>query len=477
MKNLLYLAVGILLAAVAGCTVGPDYHRPVSKLADQWATPLAGGETNHPPSDAAWWTTFNDAELNSLVERAVSSNLNLRIATARVREARAARTYAAAGFWPTADSQLSYNRQRLSENGFPPFPAGTPLDWDIYQLGFDATWELDVFGRTRRTVQAADAGVQALEANRRGTVVSLLGEVARNYIEARAFQRRLAIAHNNIRAQQDVVDLTRNRYQAGLSGDLDVQQATALLATTQSQIPSLESGFNQAAYSLAVLLGQPPGSVTNELAMDAPIPATPPEVPAGLPSELLLRRPDIQSAERQLAANTAAIGIAIADLYPRFSLTGAAGLQSVTLGDWFTAGSRFWDIGPTVQWRIFDAGRIRANIRLQNARQEEALASYEQTVLSAMQDVEMALTAYAKEQIRRQSLQQAFDASRQALQISEQLYQNGLTDFLRVLEAQRSLYSNEDALAQSDRTIALDLVTLYKALGGGWQITEQESKK
>ena len=334
-----------------------------------------------------------------------------------------------------------------------------------------------MFGGTRRAVEAATADLAAAEYGRRDVLVSLLGEVARNYVEARGFQRRLAIARENIRAQADVLELTRERYHAGLSSDLDVQQAAALLGTTESEVPSLETGFQASTHRLGVLLGQPPGALAGELANEKPIPAGPPEVPVGLPSELLRRRPDIQRAERELAAATARVGTAVADLFPKFSLTGSVGLQSTAVSDWFTGGSRFWSVGPTAQWRLFEAGRIRANIRVQNAREEQALAAYEQTVLASLEDVENALTAYAKEQTRRGSLAGAVESDQQALQIAGQLYEKGLVDFLRVLDSQRSLYTTQDALVQSEITVSLNLVSLYKALGGGWENAGQEAMK
>jgi multidrug efflux system outer membrane protein len=465
------------LAMLGGCAVGPNYHPPETATPAQWSSPLAGGETNNAPADAAWWKKFNDPELDSLIARAAQSNLTLHAAAARVREARAARGVAAADFGPTVNTSAAYQRERLSANGFPEFPPGIPLDGNVYQAGFDAAWELDVFGGTRRAVEAANASIVSSEFDERDVLVSLQGEVARDYIGARGYQRQLAIARQNIAAQQEVLDLTRDRFKAGLSGDLDVQQASALLAATQAQLPPLEAGFKQSAYRLGVLLGLPPGALVDELSGDAPIPATPPEVPAGLPSDLLRRRPDIRVAERNLAAATARIGVATADLFPKFSLTGDVGLQSIGTSDWFTGGSRFWSAGPTVQWRIFDMGRIRANIRVQNARQEQALAGYELSVLGAMEDVENALTAYAKEQTRHESLVTAAEASQQALDISQQLYKNGLADFLRVLDAQRSLYANQEALVLSDRDVALDLVALYKALGGGWEGVGQQAMK
>jgi NodT family efflux transporter outer membrane factor (OMF) lipoprotein len=463
----------VLLGLLPACTVGPACHPPAVRAAAQWSSPLAGGETGSAASVAVWWKNFNDPELDSLIERAVKSNLDLKIATARVREARAQYGVTSADLWPSVGSSGSYERQLQSRHqpilGAIPLPANVPFENNIYQAGFDASWEIDVFGGARRAVEAARNDTAAAEYGRRAALVSLLGEVARYYVEARGFQQRLAIARQNIQAQQVIVALARSRFKGGLTSELDVQQAAALLATTEAQVPALETSFKEAAHRLGVLLGQPPGALLAELSKEAPIPDAPPGVPVGLPSELLRRRPDIQQAERELAGATARIGMAVADLYPKFSLTGDAGLQSVSAGDWFSAGSRFWSIGPTMQWKIFEAGRIRANIKVQNAREEQALAHYEQTVLASFEDVENALTAYAREQTRRQSLADAVQANQQALEMANQLYRNGLADFLRVLDSERSLYESQDALTQSERTVILNLIKLYKALGGGWE--------
>jgi NodT family efflux transporter outer membrane factor (OMF) lipoprotein len=469
MKRTLRYLIMAALAFVGGCAVGPDYKPPETSTPTQWSSPLKGITTNAPVAGAEWWKTFHDAELDSLVARAVKSNLDLRIAAARVREARAARDISSSELWPTVNASAAYQRERVSANGFPPFPPGVPLDADLYQAGFDAVWELDVFGGKRRGVEAANAVVAAAGYAQQDVLVSLLGEVARNYLEARSFQRRLAIARANIHAQQEVLEITRARFNSGLSGELDTQQAAALLATTESQVPVLETGFAQSAHRLAVLVGLPPGALFEELSGEPAESNVVPEVPVGLPSDLLQRRPDIRRAERELAAANARIGVAVADLFPKFSLTGDLGLQSVSASDWFTGGSRFWSAGPTVQWRIFDAGRIRANVRVQNARQEQALAGYELTVLNSMEEVENALTAYAREQTRRQSLAAAVHANEQALEISNQLYRNGLEDFLRVLDSQRAVFLSQEALVLSDRDVSLNLVSLYKALGGGWE--------
>jgi NodT family efflux transporter outer membrane factor (OMF) lipoprotein len=452
--------------------VGPNYHPPALHVPQQWSEPLSGGETNRGPAITNWWKSFGDPELDSLVARAGRTNLQLRVMQARILEARAARGVTRAGLWPSVDASGSYSRNRLSEHSFLPLPPGTSFDYNQYQVGFDAAWELDIFGGTRRALQAANADLAAAEFNHLDVLVSLLAELARNYFEARSFQERLAIARQNIQAQRETLALTRDRFQAGLSSELDVQQTSALLTTTEAQVPALETALQASIHRLSVLLAQPPGALLDEISRPTPLPAPPPQVPVGLPSDLLLRRPDIQSAERQLVAANARIGVAKADLFPKFSLTGSGGLQSISASEWFVPESRFWTFGPTVTWRIFDAGRIRANIRIQNARHEQALANYEQTVLNAFEEVENALVSYAKEQLRYRSLEASVKTQRSALALSLDLYRNGLADFIRVLEAQRSLYAAEDALLQSKNTISQNLVALYKALGGGWMDLE-----
>jgi NodT family efflux transporter outer membrane factor (OMF) lipoprotein len=385
-----------------------------------------------------------------------------------------------ADFWPTVDTSGSYERQKQSKNqpllGSMPVPASVPFENNVYQAGFDASWEIDVFGGTRRATEAAKDEVAAAEFGRRDTLVTLLGEVARNYVEARGYQKQLAIAHENIMTQEEALGITNNRFTNGIVPKLDVQQATTLLETTRAEIPTLETALQTSIHRLGVLLGQPPEALLTELSTVAPIPAAPPTVPVGLPSELLLRRPDVQQAERELAAANAQIGVATADLFPKFSLTGLAGFQGISASDWFTAGSRFWSLGPTVQWRIFDGGRIRANIKVQDARQEAALARYEKTALTSFEDVENALVAYAKEQVRWRSLEDAVKSSQESLRLANQLYGNGLVNFIDVLDAERSLYETQDALVQSERAVSVNLISLYKALGGGWETLEKPSQ-
>jgi len=459
----------ICMIFVAGCAVGPDYRVPHVTFPVSWATPLSHGEMKETADLSRWWKKFNDPDLDLLMTKAIESNYDLRLAQARVREARAERDVAYGGLWPTISGDASYSRNRWGKNSFPPLPPTTPLNFNEYNAGFDAAWEIDIFGGTRRAVQAANAEIDAAQYSQRDVLISLLAEVARNYIQMRGFQQRLSITLRNIKIQQEVRDLTDSRFKHGLSSDLDVQEATAILTQTQSQVPSLEAGVQESVYHLALLIGQESGALTDKLSSEKPIPLTPPEVPVGLPSDLLQQRPDIQKAERELAAATSRIGEAESDLFPKFSLTGAGGVESLSANDWFDYASRYGNIGPTMQWEIFEAGRIRAQVRVQNARQEEARNTYQQTILTALEDAEGALTNYAKEQVRRQSLSESFDAETQALELSTKLYKSGLADFIRVLDSERAFYLAQDALVQSNQAVSVDLIQLYKALGGGWQ--------
>jgi len=469
------LMVFALALTVAGCTVGPNYHTPETKIpssfAEQASTPAQASD-----QFAKWWTTLQDPELNSLIERSVRGNLDLRLAQARVREARAQRGVVKADLYPTVNVSGSYQRSRRSRNvvitpsGGSETQTAASLEGNLYQVGFDASWEIDVFGGVRREVEAANADLAAEIENRRDVLVTLLAEVARNYVELRTSQRQVAIARANLQAQQETLDLTRIRFDAGLVSDLDVARAEAQVQTTASQIPTLEASARKSIHLMSVLLGQEPNALTGELTQETPIPQSPPEVPVGLPSDLLRRRPDVRRAERQLAASTARIGVATADLFPRFSLTGALGLQSSKVSSLTNSGSRYWSIFPGVNWPILDFGRIRSNIAVQNAREEQSLVTYEQTILASLLEVENALVSFSQNQTQREKLAGAVDANRRAVDLANQLYKQGLTDFLSVLQVQRDLFASEDALVQSDRVITSDFVALYKALGGGWEI-------
>ena len=457
------MPVFLCLAWVAGCAVGPNYHPPKPAVPANWSEAGPSGAAQL----AQWWRTLNDTNLDTLIERAVLANNDLKAAEARVRAARALRGAAVADLFPTIGASSSLTTSRRSQNALT-----TPIrliEADTYQAGFDASWEIDVFGGKRRALQAATADLQAIEEDRRGVWVSLLAEVARNYVELRGAQRRLAIARDNLKAQGETLEITRARLAQGLSSELDTAQAEALLATTKAQMPALETAVKQSGHRLSVLLGQPPGALDAEFSHEAPIPATPPEIPAGLPSDLLRRRPDVRRSERQLAAATARLGVATAELFPKFFLTGSAGYQSLDVENLISPSSKFWSAGPSVRWRLLEFPRLRSQIRAQTAVQEQVLAQFNQTVLLALEEVENALVAYAKEKERSQSLEESVAANRRAVGLANQLYQSGLGAFLNVLDAERALYLTEDSLAQSRRTAAQNLIVLHKALGGGWE--------
>ncbi len=469
------------LAMFAGaCSVCPNYHPPKVSVPGQWGEPLAGGVTNREESLGAWWDNFHDPELDSLIERAVNTNLDLRRAEARVRQARAEQGFAKADFGPEVNTSGSYARQKQSKNqpiiGAFPISPSIPFENNVYQAGFDASWEIDIFGGKRRAAEAANANLSAVELNRRGVLVTLLSEVARNYVLTRGLQAQLDIAWQQIKSQEETVSITQSRVDHGAATDLDFQRALALLATLHAHIPPIENSIETTVHRLGVLLDQPPDALQQELSVTAPIPAAPPEVPVGLPSDLLRRRPDVQSAERQLAAETARIGQTKADLFPKFFLTGSAGLTSISTSDFFAPESRTFSIGPTVQWRIFDAGRVCANVRAQTAVRDQAYLTYEEAVLNSLEDAENSLVAYAKEQEHRHSLEEAVTANRKAVDIASQLYTNGLGSYLNLLDAQRALYDSQDQLVRSERAVSVDMIALYKALGGGWE-TEKPQRR
>ncbi len=473
MKASLLLLCAALAMLAGGCRVGPDYHSPKTDVPGQWGAPLAGGVTNREASPGGWWKNFQEPELDSLIERAVKTNLDLRLAEARVRQARAQQGYAEADFGPKVNAAGTYARQKQSKNqpilGAIPIPPNVPFENNFYQAGFDASWEIDIFGGKRRAAEAAAAEVSAMEESRQGVLVTLLSEVARNYFLMRGSQAQLGIARQQVKAQAETVAITQSRMDHGAATELDVQRAEALIDTLQAQIPPLESAIETSVHRLGVLLHLPPDALRQELSVTAAMPALPPEVPVGLPSDLLRRRPDVQGAERRLAAETARIGQTKADLFPKFSLTGSAGLTSVSTSDFFAPSSRTFAIGPTVQWRIFDAGRVRANVRAQTAVRDQAFLTFEATVLQALEDTENSLVAYAKEQEHRQWLDKAVTANQKAVNLARQLYEKGLGNYLNLLDAQRTLYTAQTQLVQSQTAVTVDLVALYKALGGGWE--------
>jgi outer membrane protein, multidrug efflux system len=476
--------------AMWGCAVGPNYTPPKVEAPDQYSEigsatqpttePVEGATTQAStrPDYQSWWETLNDPELNSLIVRAVRSNPDVLAATDRIYEARGSRGIITSGLFPQINTDGSYTSYRESQNlpglselggqgGNSIAIAG--LQADEWQAGFDATWEIDVFGGTRRNVESANYAVQAAVWDRRDVLVSLLAEVAVNYIELRGAQRELQIAQGNLESQNQTLDLTRRRAEGGLVPYLDVAQQEAQVATTAATIPTFESEIRLAIHHLSVLLGESPGALSDELGAVTPIPVGPTSVPPGIPAELLRRRPDVRRAERQLAQQTAQIGVAVADFFPQFSVTGAMGTASQQMKRLFDYSSRTYEIVPGVTWDIFDAGKVYFNVKVQNARQAEALQAYRKVVLQSFQDVDDSLVTLNHEQVRLQSLREAVTANQRAVDLSTELFEKGSADFLSVLDAQRSLFTAEDAMVTSEELVSADLVSLYKALGGGWQ--------
>jgi NodT family efflux transporter outer membrane factor (OMF) lipoprotein len=462
-----FLLLDTALLGLSGCSmVGPDYSPPAIEAPVQWNTPLEDGlssEAASPETLANWWTVLGDPLLDSLEQRAVKGNLSLKEAAARVREARALRGINEAALLPSVDGNAAASSRRSMVSN------GTTNEGELYTVGFDAGWELDIFGGKHRAVEAARAEQEASVADLHDVLVSLMAEIGLNYVEVRTNQARLAAAEANLATQQHTYELNLSRYQAGLINKLDVQQSLSNLEHTRSQVPLLQTGLATARNRLAVLLGQDPGALDEELAEGRPVPVPPLTVAIGVPADNLRQRPDIRRAERNLAASTALIGVATADLYPKFQLFGSIGLESLALEDLPEWASRTWSIGPAVSWRLFDAGAIRQNIAVQNARQEQALLQYESAVLTAREEVENALVAYLREQNRRDALTRATEAARQAELLARDRYKAGLVDFNTVLDAQRSLLSFEDELASSEGEVTAGLIRLYKAMGGGWQ--------
>ena len=458
------LAVGLMLTGCAA--VGPDYAPIEPDAPERWRAEMAGGLTANQPDKgtlARWWTIFNDPELSRLEERAVSGNLELQTARSRIREARALRGISQARLFPAVDSAAAASKIRTSES------SGSGTETELYTAGFDAGWELDIFGGLRRSVEASQADLEASQINLDSVLISLMAEVALNYVDVRTYQAQLTLTRANIKTQEESYKLNRSRNQAGIIDELAVQESLRILESSRSQIPAIETRLSAAKNRLAVLLGRPPGEFAQELTEEKAIPILPATVAIGIPAETLRRRPDIRFVERVLAAQTARVGVATADLYPKFRLTGTIGIESVDSGDFLEWGSRFWRIGPSASWNVFDAGAIRQNIQVQTARQEQALIQYQETVLKAQEEVENALVAYAKEQIRRDSLDKAATAAQRAEMLARDKYQAGLVDFNNVLDAQRSLIVLQNELSLSTGAATANLVRLYKSLGGGWE--------
>ncbi|MEM7008653.1 MAG: TolC family protein [Thermodesulfobacteriota bacterium] len=478
--NKYYLFLILLALLLQSCMVGPNYEQPQTNLGDDWVGESYSQDYSEQDVDLSWWESLGDPQLTLYVNEAVSSNYDISIASARVREARALRGVSASAYYPQIDSDASYQRFRQSENGI--IDIGTLSDLgfaddqgDLYQAGFDAFWEIDIFGGTRRSVEAANARVEAAVENRRDVLISVISEVARNYVELRGAQKGLTVSEKNIRIQTDTLNLVENKYKAGLSSELDVARARAQLESTRSTLPPIRASIRASAYRIAVLLGRRPGALLDELLKTKPIPSTPDIVPIGLPSDLLLRRADLRRVESELMAATADIGVATSDLFPKFFITGAAGLESVSFSDFFDASSGVWSIGPSVSWPIFQGGRIRSNIKVAEAVNDAELSRYQQTILLALEEVESSLVRYAEEELRRRSLNESAKSSQKAVNLAEVVYEKGLADFLTVLDAERTLTEVEDRLVRSETELVVNLIALYKALGGGWESFEEDN--
>jgi NodT family efflux transporter outer membrane factor (OMF) lipoprotein len=464
----IWLAIAAMAGTVlcAGCEVGPDYHPPKMTMPPHWqipATTQASVVVQQPVRIERWWANFHDRELDSLIQRAVAANLDLQAATERIRQARATVDVVRGGLLPAANASGSY-----AHGG-----SGPSQTYDLWQAGLDASWELDIFGGTRRAVESARASFQAAIEDRRDVLVTLLGEVATDYIQLREYQQEIAIDEQNLQVQIHSVQVTRNKRKLGTGTELDVVQAQSIVATSRADLETLQAEAQQTIYAMSFLLGLPPAALDKPLTAPGVIPQPPPVVEVGVPSELLRRRPDIRRAERQVAAATAQIGVATADLFPKFFLTGDFNLQASNFSGLANWNNRSWSIGPSMTWPIFAGGQIRANIRVQNALQAQALTAYKTTILAALQEVQNAMVGYARQQRRREALGEAVTANQRAVVLATQRYNQGLTDFLSVLDAERSLFSSQSALVQSNGTVATDAVALYKTLGGGWEVDEK----
>ena len=492
----------VALLLLGGCTVGPDFEAPRPWSPASWFRgepkpgPALASMPVAEPVDPEWWGVFNDPVLTGLMRRVAGANLDVRAAAIRLAEARAQRGIAAADEFPMVNGNASYTRERPSEKGVSTLfsggaSGGSPAtqsnglggrqgsspsttrigSFDLFQGGFDASWELDLWGRVRRAVESADANVDASGEARRQTLVTSLAELARGYVQLRGTQESLRIARANLASAQESARLSRERAKGGLATDLDVANAQGQVETNAALLPQLEQAQGQAVNALSLLLGAPPGALGAELTPPAPVPPVPPRVPVGLPSELTRRRPDIREAEARLHAATADIGQAEADFFPKVTLSGSFALQATQFKDLGSWGARTFGLGPSISIPIFEGGRLRRTLELRRAQQQEAAINYQKVVLSAFHDVDNALIAYRQEQLRRDRLAAAVVQARRALGLAQTRFRQGVSDFLEVLTAQRGLLQAEQSLADSTTTVGTNLVALYKALGGGWEAT------
>jgi outer membrane protein, multidrug efflux system len=465
------LGTGLL---AAGCMVGPGYVKPKSELPAHFVEqPVARHLT---PVGAAWWQGLDDRILDRLIGDALAGGPDLAIARARVIEAREGLAAESSTLLPQVAAGAAYARQHGSAHvpqGTPPGGLGLGVDSNLWLAGFDAGWELDVFGGRRRAIEAAGATLGAADADREEAQLVLVSEVARDYVELRTAQRRLALARRIREIKLDALKLVRARFSSGLAGALDLAQARAELDDSRAEIPALEASERAAVYRLGALVGETPENLLPMLLPEGPIPTVRVDVPVGLPSDLIERRPDLRAAERRVAAESARIGEIEAGLFPHFALTGAAGFESLDAGDFLSGPSHYFAIGPSVSWQVFDAGRIRDHALAQRARTDEAVAQYRKAVLGALGEVETALVDYGQERVRSSALNEEVVARQRAVDLAERLYGHGIKSFLTVLDAERTLYAAQMALASADRDSADAFIALIKALGGGFRSIAQ----
>jgi multidrug efflux system outer membrane protein len=489
-REIAYSAFAAALAvAFAGCMVGPKYRQPQTKVDPSFANakagtssaaaapagagaPVAAQPTSYTAGEpiAAFWSVFNDPLLTRLVTESLSANHDVRIAMAHLREARALRRDSKWDLYPQTSVRAGYSATKSSKDSIPFPTTDEQRRIELFQTGFDSSWELDLFGRVRHNIDARTAEAEATAFDLRGAQVSVSAEVARNYFELRALQRQLAVAQQNADNQRQTLDITQTRLDAGRGTAFDTERARTQLESTRSTIPLLESQIAATMHRIAVLTGKQPTSLVQELtaAASAAGAALPNSVDVGSPESLLRRRPDIQSAERRLAVQTALVGVAVADLFPKVSFNAGIGASGETPNNLFSTGAGTYYIGPSITWPAFNIGRVRARIKASEARTDEALARYEQTVLVAIEEVETSLVAFDRARARRERLLDAAQASERAADLARVRYEGGLSDFLQVLDAERTKLASQELVAQSLGETTSSLVAVYKALGGGW---------
>ena len=466
-----FLGITILGFALSACMVGPDYTVPETADSIHIST-IVYPDLRFEQTDLShWWTVFNDEQLTTLISRGEEKNLNIKIAVSRVEEARAILGIQDSGLYPAVDANGSITEGKESETVNPLATSSQTT----YSISADASWEIDLFGRIRRSIEAATADYQASWEDHNDILITIRAEIASNYLSYRSLQAQLETARKNISSQKEMLNLTQIRYDNGIATYLDVAQASRVLANTEADLPLIRMLLMQKVTALSVLTGVPSDTLRLELQAIRPVPLPQTALTVGIPADRIRQRPDVKRAERQLAAQTARIGVATADLYPSFSLLGSLGLASLSGGDLFNSKSTVYGIGPSLSWNIFDMGRIRQNIAVQDARTEQALLSYELTMLRAIKEVEDSLNAFHEQQERLKALGKSVTASKEALKMSTKLYKDGLTPFQDVLDAQRALLNAENSRDQTVGDSAIQLVNIYKALAGGWTTKEASS--